>query len=252
MMKYIEISKEFQSKYVNTILEKNFIKNLIKELYNTENNKTVRNIIGLLKSNNIIKEIEKDKYIVVTKMVYEYKETNIENTIYKLIQKEYPLINFVVWNTCILNEFTLHYATSNYIIVEVEKIAVDLMISLLKANYLKKYTIITQDILNKYKDLYANDNIIVVKPLHIKSPLKIQNDKKFVTIEKIMLDLYVDKLYIQYQGKELQTIYENIFEKYDIDFKKLIKYAEYRTDINKYKKYLNNLNIPEKYKLKEN
>lgn len=66
-----------------------------------------------------------------------------------------------------------------------------------------------------------------------------------------MLDLYVDELYIQYQGKELETIYENIFEKYDIELKKLIKYAEIRTNIKEYKKFINSLNIPEKYKLKE-
>ena len=66
-----------------------------------------------------------------------------------------------------------------------------------------------------------------------------------------MVDLYVDKIYLQYQGKKSETIYENIFEKYDIDFKKLIKYAEYRTNIKEYKKFLNSLNIPKKYKLKE-
>lgn len=251
-MKYIEITNKIKEKYVDEIIEKKDIEKIAKETYNIENEKTIRNIIGILKSNNVIKESEKDKYVVVSKSIYNYKEKNTENEIYKIIKKEYPEINFIVWNTDILNEFTLHYVVSNYIIIESERIAIDLIINLLKVNYLKKYTIITQDILNNNKELYSNtENLIIVKPLHIKSPLIKEQNKKYISIEKIMLDLYVDELYIQYHGKELETIYENIFEKYDIELKKLIKYAEIRTNVKEYKKFINSLNIPEKYKLKE-
>lgn len=251
-MKYIKIYEEIKKKYYNKNFEKKDIENIAKKIYGIENEKTIRNIIGILKNNNVIKEVEKDKYIMVTKLIYQYKETNEESRIYKLIQKEYPKINLVVWNTDILNEFTLHYTMKNYIIIETEKIAIELIANLLKDNYLKKYTIITQEIFNNNRDIYSNtENLIIVKPLHIKSPLRKENGKRYITIEKIMLDLYVDKIYLQYQGKELETIYENIFEKYDIDFKKLIKYAEYRTNIKEYKKFLDSLNIPKKYKLKE-
>ena len=251
-MKYIEILKEIQKKYIHRVIEKKDIEKIAEQKYSIQNEKTIRNIIGILKSDNVIKEIEKNKYIVVTKLIYEYKEKKEESTIYKLIKKEYPRINFIVWNTEILNEFTLHYVVSNYIIIETEKISIDLIVNLLKSTYLKKYTVITQDILNNNKDIYSNtENLIVIKPLHIKAPLRREKDKKYVSIEKIMLDLYVDDLYIQYQGKELETIYENIFEKYDIDLKRLIKYAEIRTDVKEYRKFINSLYIPEIYKLKE-
>ncbi len=251
-MKYIKILKELKEKFTDRVFEKNDIKNIANQVYNIENEKTIRNIIGILKANNSIKEIERDKYIVVTKLIYKYKEKKAENTIYKLIEREYPEINFIVWSTDILNEFTLHYVMTNYIIVEVEKIAIESIVNLLKINYLKKYTIITQDILNNNRNLYINtENLIIVKPLHIKSPLKNEKNKRYVSIEKIMLDLRVDKLYLQYQGKELETIYENIFERYDIDLKRLIKYAEVRTNIKEYKEFINDLYIPEKYKFKE-
>ena len=251
-MKYAEIFNQIEKKYMTHSIEKVEIEKIAKKIYNIKNEKTIRNIIGILKRNDIIKEIAKDRYIVVTKKTYKYQEKINENTIYRLIKKEFPEINFIVWNTEILNEFTLHYAMSNYIIIETEKIAVDLIINLLKVNYLKKYTIITQDILNHNKELYSNtDNIIIVKPLHTKAPLDMKNNKKYISIEKIMLDLYVDELYIQYQGKELETIYENIFEKYDIDLKRLMSYAKRRTDIVIYKKFINDLEIPSKYKIME-
>lgn len=246
-MKYDKISNEIQQKYMDKVIEKEDIEKIAKNIYNIQSEKTLRNIIGILKSNNIIKEIEKGRYIVITKLVYEYKGEEREKIIYKLIKKEYPNINFIVWDTNILNEFTLHYVVNNYIIIETEKIAIDLVVNLLKTKYLRKYTIITQDILKYNKSIYSNtEKLIVVKPLHTKSPLK---DKKCITIEKIMVDLYVDELYIQYQGKELETIYENIFEKYDIDLKRLMKYAEHRTNLEEYKKFINSLDIPRKYKL---
>ncbi len=252
-MNYVEILKKIKEKYENDTFQKSDIKYIAEEVYNIKNEKTIRNIIGILKRNSAIKEVEKDKYILVTKSIYKYKEEYIEKTISKLIKREYIELNFIVWNTRVLNEFTLHYVVNNYIIVEVERIGIDLIINLLKINLPKRYTIITQDILNKYKDLYSNnDNLIIVKPLHTKSPIDVEDGKKkYISIEKVMLDIYVDELYIQYQGKEIKTIYENIFQKYDIDLKRLIKYAEFRTDKNEYIKFINNLDIPEKYKLKE-
>ncbi len=246
-MKYSQILTEIRQKYTDRVLEKQDIEKIAKNIYNIQSEKTLRNIIGILKSNNIIKEIEKSRYIVSTKLAYEYKGQEREKNIYKLIKTEYPNISFVVWDTSILNEFTLHYVVNNYIIIETEKIAIELVVNLLKTKYLKKYTVITQDILKYNKNIYSNtEKLIIVKPLHTRSPLK---NKKCITIEKIMLDLYVDELYIQYQGKELETIYENIFEKYDIDLKRLMKYAEHRTDIKEYKKFMNSLYIPRKYKL---
>ena len=251
-VKINEISMKIKEKYLNKQFQKKDIIKILKESFSISNEKTIRNIIGILKSNNIIKEIEKNKYIVVTKSVYKYKENDREKQIYNLIKKEFPFINFIVWKTEVLNEFTLHYVMNNYIIIEVEKIAIETIVNLLKIGYLKKYTIITQKIFVNNRELYANtENLIIIKPLNVRSPLMTEKDKKYITIEKIMLDLYVDKLFLQYQGQELHTIYENIFEKYDIDFKKLIKYAKYRTNIKEYKKFLDSLNIPKKYKLKE-
>ena len=166
-----------------------------------------------------------------------------------MLNKEYSKMSFIVWNTELINEFTQHYVMKNYTIVEVEKEFIELFISLLKENLPKKYTVVTQDILINNRELFANDeNIIVVKSLRVKSPLDREKNKERISIEKMMVDLYIDKLYIYYQGKELQRIYENIFEKYNVNMKRLINYAKLRTNIEIYKEYLNKLNIPKIYK----
>lgn len=137
---------------------------------------------------------------------------------------------------------------TNYIIVETEKIAIELIVNLLKEKFLKKYTVVTEEILVKNNELYINtEKLLVVKRLHVKSPLI--NNKK-ISIEKIMVDLYKDELYMHFQGKELKTIYENIFAQYEINMKKLLAYAKYRTDINDFTEFIYKLNIPKKYKQK--
>jgi hypothetical protein len=232
------------------IIDKEEMYSLYQKIYKNENIRSFDNMITYFKSNNIMNELEKNKYSVITKGIYKYSEKEeAESRIYKLLYKEYPKINFIVWNTKILNDFTLHYVMKNFIVVETEKYAIDLFVEVLKENLPKKYTIITQDMLNLNRNIYMNDeNLIVIKPLRVKSPLENIDNKKVISIEKIMVDLYIDKLYLYYQGKELQTIYENIFEKYDINMKKLLNYANLRMNIEIYKKYLNNLNIPQIYK----
>lgn len=188
-------------------------------------------------------------YSIVKKPIYNYLPNKELDKIYNAIKIEYTNIRTIVWDTAIINEFTLHYAMTNYIIVETEKIAVELIVNLLKEKFLKKYTIITEEIFVKNKEIYLNsERILVVKRLHTKSPLI--NDTK-ITIEKIMVDLYKDELYMYFQGKELETIYENIFNKYEINMKKLLSYAKYRINIEEYIEFIHRLHIPDKYKLKE-
>lgn len=211
--------------------------------------KTFKNAIALLKQENIICDLNSNNYSILEKDLYNYVPKREVKKIYSTIQLEYPEIKTVIWSTDIINEFTLHYSLNNYIIVETEKFAIELIVNLLKEKYLKKYTVVTEEILIKNRELYINsEKLLVVKKLHIKSPL-IKNQR--ISIEKIMIDLYKDKLYEHFQGRELEIIYENIFKKYEINMKRLLAYAKYRTNINEFIEFINKLEIPKKYKIKE-
>lgn len=250
-MKYIDLIGKIEKKEDRIITKNNLFKDY-KNIYKNSNIRSFENAISYLKSNNIISEVVEDEYYAVTKEIYEYQGNTELNKIYKIIDSEYPNIKFTMWDTNILNEFTLHYAINNYIIVEVEKIVIELIVNLLKEKFLNKYTIITQEIFIKNSQLFLNsEKLIIVKPIVLKAPLRKVDNKKYPTIEKIIVDLYTDKLYTQFQGKELRTIYANIFEKYDINFKRLFSYANSRTNISEFKRYIKELNVIEDYKLKE-
>lgn len=242
-MKYTNIISEIKNKKARTV-SKSEIYDMYLKMYSSSNIRNFDNLIAYLKRINIIENISKDKYYVRTKSNYMPIEDKEISKIINSINNEYPDIKFSIYNTNIINEFTQHYAINNYIIIEIDKIAIELVINLLKEKYFGKYTVITQDMFINNEQLFLNnEKIIVVKPIVQKAPLMNNIFEKYPTIEKIMVDLYVDKLYIQYQGKELEYIYKNIFSKYDINLKKLFSYASIRTDIEKYKKFIKRLNV---------
>lgn len=250
-MKYREFLSKIE-KNNNDYISKEQLQVIFNEVYSNTTLKTFKNAIAILKNEQKIFSINNDYYSIVRKNIYEFVENKETEKIHNIINKEYPNINFIVWNTSVINEFTLHYSMRDYIIVETEKLSIELIVNLLKENLLKKYTIITEEIFNSNREMYSNeDKIIIVKSLHVKSPLIRKNKKSVISIEKIMLDLYKEKLYIQYQGRELKIIYENIFTKYEINFKRLLGYAKCRVNEKEYRKFLDSLNIPNKYKLKE-
>ena len=186
-------------------------------------------------------------YAIIEKALYRIKEQEELKKINNIILKEYKDIKTIVWSTNILNEFTQHYIMNNYIVVETERFAVEMILTLLKEKLMKKYTIVTERMYNENKNVFLNnENLIIVKFLNSRAPLDKNKDGILEpTLEKIMIDLYKDKLYEFVQGKELERIYTNIFDSYSINLKKLYSYAKDRVILEQYKKYLMNLNVVE-------
>lgn len=244
-MKYIEIINELRNKYVHGKISKKELFKLYKKTYSNDNIKTFENMISLLKQYEIITDYSDLDYMIMEKSLYKIKDEEDLIKINKIISKEYKNIKTVVWNTNILNEFTQHYIMNNYTVVETEKFAMELILTLLKEKLMKKYTIVTESMYNENKNMFLNnENILIVKSLNSRAPLEKNKDGILEpTIEKIMIDLYKDKLYELVQGKELEYIYINIFDNYTINLKKLYSYAKDRGNLEQYKKYIKKLKV---------
>lgn len=244
-MKYTEIVKELRNKYVHGKISKEELFDLYKKTYSNDNIKTFENMVSLLKKYEIITDYSNLYYMIMEKALYRIKDEGDIIKINKIISKEYKNIKTIVWNTKILNEFTQHYIMNNYTIVETEKFAVELILTLLKEKLMKKYTIVTESMYNENKNMFLNnENLLIVKALNSRAPLEKNKDGILEpTIEKIMIDLYKDKLYELVQGKELEYIYINIFDNYSINLRKLYSYAKDRGDLEQYKNYINKLKV---------
>ena len=229
-MKYAEMISELRNNYTRGKISKNEIFHLYQTIYSNNNIKTFENMISLLKQYEVITDYSIEYYTIIEKSLYKMKEQDELKKISNIILKEYKNIKTIVWDTNILNEFTQHYTMNNYIVVETEREAIEMILTLLKEKLMKKYTILTENMYNQNKNMFLNnEKLLIVKALNSRAPLdKTKDGTLEPTIEKIMIDLYKDKLYEFVQGNELQKIYINILDNYNINQKRLESYAKDR------------------------
>ena len=159
---------------------------------------------------------------------------SIEKELIKLhgwLVKEFPYLDLCIWHSKWVNQFMVHQIGRFYILIEVEKEAVESVFYYLKEREKDVFLNPSSDILYHYAN--AKESIIV-KPLISEAPINKQNKIPTASLEKILVDLVSDEIFEAYQGAELDNILENAFSLYSINEPKLLRYASRR----KRKKYL--------------
>tara|TARA_R110002072_G_scaffold301732_1_gene482206 strand:- start:2349 stop:3116 length:768 start_codon:yes stop_codon:yes gene_type:complete len=185
-----------------------------------------------LKKKNIIKTIGRGMYVISYKPKY---KPIISESLLKIARKtEERLdgINYCIWDTEWLNEFTQHQISNPLIIIEIERDFIDSLYYYLN-DHLRMDFFLNPD--DKDIQFYITESNapVVIKRLITRAPTVKQKDKKvsysIATLEKIMVDLFADdKLFHSYQGSEMGRIYENIINNYNINFTRLFSYAKRR------------------------
>ena len=133
-----------------------------------------------------------------------------------------------VISTRIINEFMLHQPVRFFILVEVEKEALESVFYYLKDNGIRNVFLQPEE---KELQRYVNelDNAIILQSLVSKAPLQTVKQVSTTTLEKLLVDLFCDKkLFYTYQGSEMIFIFNNAYRRYSIDFTKLFSYAQRR------------------------
>ncbi len=82
---------------------------------------------------------------------------------------------------------------------------------------------------NLYDSLSEFNSTIVVRPLVTDSPIQKNENTNVTTLEKMLVDLCVDKEFISFQGNEIYHIYKNAFEAYTINEQTMLRYAGRKT-----------------------
>ena len=70
-----------------------------------------------------------------------------EKNLSKKINKEFPYLEFCIWNSSVLNEFTLHQANQFYQLIEVDKDATQAIFLYLRENKYSVFLEPTKDVL---------------------------------------------------------------------------------------------------------
>ncbi len=185
-----------------------------------------------LKKKDIIKSVGKGIYSLCDKPQYQPVLSEPAKKIAKLLARNFSDAKYCVWESSWLGEFSNHQSGSFFTILEVEKDLINSVFFNLKDNNVKD--LFLQPGASEM-EIYVQgkENPVVLKCLISRSPLQKINDKKLKinipALEKILTDIYCDTdTFYFYQGKELETIFENAISRYTLDFSRLLAYANRR------------------------
>lgn len=186
-------------------------------------------LLSELKREEKIISIGRGKYIRSAedkeKSEYTYSHLEIYQEVEQLIAREFPLVEFQMWEMYQMNEFVNHLFGKNTIFVDVENMCEDVVFEMLHDKFPYVLFCPSKEMYHKQR---GNDNTIVVQKLISEAPKPVLGHS--APLEKILVDLFSKKL----TGKlivrsEYPEIYEQAFERYYIDEAKMFRYARRRS-----------------------
>jgi hypothetical protein len=189
---------------------------------------TFRWRIHQLKSNRQITVISRGLFTFSFKPAFEPAIGETEKKIYTKIDKQFPGARHCIWSTKIVNEFMHHIPGKFLTILQVEKDALEPIYEYLKEqNYKNVYIEPEQKEIERY--IFETGSAIILQTLISKAPTQRIKKISTTTLEKMLVDLYCDKvLFNTFQDQELIYIINNAYNRYSIDFTKLFAYAKRR------------------------
>jgi len=153
---------------------------------------------------------------------YSAIETSEGAAVKSFLAKQFPQLDYAVWETYALNEFLNHQLARNHIFVEVEKPLEESIFAALRK--WTNYTVLLKPSGNDLY-LYSGDLTIIVSTLTSEAPIA----KHEIRIEKLLVDLLANKLISQIiSPSEIPNIFTMAFSRYNINRSALLRYARRR------------------------
>jgi hypothetical protein len=200
---------------------------------------TIKVYLSKLKKAGRINNPSRGTYSIANKQTFNPEiNQNLKKTFNK-IQKEYPYVTFCIWNSSWLNDVMRHQPFKQYIVIEVEKEAAEQVFNSITGTSKNVFLNPDEEIFERY---IANlDEVIIVKNLVSESPLIKINKIKIPTLEKLLVDMLIDKELFAAQQGELEFIFETAFDKYPINKLKMKRYALRRNREQEIERMLNSI-----------
>lgn len=219
-----------------TIDISDFYRNFEPNLKSTTINWRIYNLV----EKGVLERIGKGVFKIGKTWVFVPNIDNKTKAINNKFQSEYPFSAFCVWNTSLLNEFSVHISNNHFTLIEVERESMESVFLSVKEKYNAVFLNPDVKMLEQY--VFNANNPIVVKPLISEAPLQRIKNINTATIEKILVDLFCDEdLFQFYQGRERNTIFKEAYSKYTINSTKLLRYASRRGKKVELEKYINQI-----------
>lgn len=156
----------------------------------------------------------------------------------RYFRDKFPLLDYCIWDTYIMNNFLHHQAFSGRIILETEKEYYESVFNMMSGEFDNVF--LNPGIKEFYRYVINKNDPIIIIPMISQSPRSIVSGFKTITIEKLLVDLLSDSAFMDiYQESELEKIYKRVFEQTNINMSRLFRYAGRRNLQRKLNKMLN-------------
>ena len=183
--------------------------------------------IYTLKDQGVLHRISRGVYSLKEVRHYTPIITRSNKLLYSSIKQRFPFADVCLWSTMWINEFMLHQPGQFFTILEVEKEVMEAVFYELQERGKDVYLNPSEEILDRY--ISNKKKPLVIIPLVSEAPTQEVNKVTTITLEKMLVDLLVNKtLFSAQQGSELIHIFRITQEKYAISNAKLLRYASRR------------------------
>ena len=153
---------------------------------------------------------------------------NLSPSLYEMsskIKEDFPYIQYLSWETNILNEFMIHQPNQSQVILEIEKDACESVFNRLKENpSINIFLEPSKSTFDRY--IFNTSNSVILLSLVTQSPRMKIKGITTARLEKILVDIFADKdRFFIFHGQEMINIFENAFSSYWINPKTLFRYS---------------------------
>lgn len=173
----------------------------------------------------------------ISRGVYEYPEGALGEYFYDIndglrswgmtIQHQFPYVDFCVWQPSALAQFMQHVPSSEMILVDVEKEAMESVFWFVQGID-SNVPVLLSPSKQDCERYITHRKQIIVRQLLREAPVDISDICPVPTLEKMLVDAVKDNELQFLQGTELYTIYWNAFSAYKVNRSRLLRYAARR------------------------
>ena len=202
------------------------IVNFLRSLYPDLAQKTIQWRIHELKKKGVIHHISRGIYSFEEKIAYQPKISPALKRLQSKVRKELPYTAFCVWDSRWFNEFMSLQLFKHFLVIETEKESTEAVYARLSGSGLKVFIEPDRSVYENYISNY--DEVIIVKSMISEAPTIELDGIACASLEKLLVDCLADGLMFSAQQNELSSIFENAFNRYNVNVNSMKRYASRR------------------------
>lgn len=214
------IKRYFQER--GKLSKQNIVSSIKKDFPNWSDN-TINMYLSKLKREGKINNPYRGIYELKNTLIFQPKISLPLKKLYNRIKKEYPYVEFCVWDSTWLNDLMRHQPFKQYTMVEVDKEAAESIFAYLSGSFKNAFLNPNEEIFDRYVN--NADNVLIVKNLISEAPLQEVQEVVIPTLEKLLVDMLIDDELFAAQQGELAFIMKSAMNKYGLSASKMRRYA---------------------------